>query len=120
PGTAAPTPPPLTSTSPPPVASAPPTAVAPVVTQPEGNYLRLRITTNPVQTRLLLDGTPLPPESSPFEGKFVKDGAVHRITAEATGFYPQSRMIVFDRDQQLEFFLHSKKPGLPPPKDNPY
>ena len=95
-------------------------STAPVAAPPpEDNYVRIRITTNPAQSRILVDGSPLPPQTTPFEGKFVKDGAVHRITIEASGFYPQSRMIVFDRDQTMEFFLHSKK-GLPPPKDNPY
>ena len=60
----------------------------------------------------------LPSGSIPFEAKFLKDGAVHRITVEATGFYPQSRMVVFDKDQQMDFILHSKK-GAPPPRDNP-
>jgi serine/threonine protein kinase len=99
--------------------SAPATSAAVAAPNPDTNYVRIRITTNPAQSRILVDNSPLPPQTTPFEGKFVKDGAVHRITVEATGFYPQSRMIVFDRDQTMDFFLHSKK-GLPPPKDNPY
>jgi len=106
-----------------PTASAPPIATPsaapiPAATQPDGNYIRLHITSNPVQTRILVDGSPLP--SSPFEGKFMKDGAVHRITVEAAGFYPQSRMVVFDKDQRMDFILHSSRKGLPPPKYNPY
>ncbi len=90
-----------------------------VAAQPDSNYLRLQITTNPSLTRILFDGSPLPAGKSPFEAKFPKDGAVHRITIEASGFYPQSKMVVFDKDQKLDFILSSKK-GLPPPKENPY
>jgi serine/threonine-protein kinase len=96
-----------------------PSPVPTVAAQPDGNYLRLHITTNPATTRILFDGSPLPATPSPFEGKFPKDGAVHRITVEAAGFYPQSRMVVFDKDQSMDFILHSKK-GAPPPKENPY
>lgn len=95
-------------------------SVAPAFSPPpDTSYIQLRITTNPRQTRILYDGSPLPQgTATPYEAKFLKDGAVHRITVEATGFYPQSRMVVFDKDQQMDFILHSKK-GAPPPRDNP-
>jgi serine/threonine-protein kinase len=107
-------------TAPPSASATAAPSAAPLAAQPGGNLIHLRINTNPSGTRILVDGTPLPTGPGPFDGKLVKDGAVHRITVEATGFYPQSKMIVFDRDQTLEFILHSKKGGLPPPKDNPY
>ncbi|MFO0585952.1 MAG: protein kinase [Polyangiaceae bacterium] len=102
-----------------PISSTSTAAVPTVAAQPDSNYLKLRVTTNPRETRILFDGSPLPSAPSPFEAKFPKDGAVHRITVEAAGFYPQSRMVVFDKDQSLDFILHSKK-GPPPPKDSPY
>ena len=95
------------------------TATSVAAPQPEGKFIHIRITTNPAQSRILVDNSPFAPQTTPFVAKFMKDDAVHRITVEATGFYPQSRMVVFDRDQTMDFFLHSKK-GLPPPKDNPY
>jgi serine/threonine protein kinase len=108
---------PLTAVLPPASVTAATTAPAAASAQPDDSFVRIRITTNPLETKILVDGSPLP--SSPFEGKFMKDGAVHRITVEGSGFYPQSRMVVFDKDQHLDFILHSKK-GLPPPKDSPY
>ena len=56
------------------------------------------------------------PGKSPFELKVPRDGAIHRITVDAPGHYPQSRMVVFDRDQKLDVFL-SRKSG-PPPRDS--
>ena len=84
--------------------------------RPDDRYIMLRISTNPVESRILFDGSPMTPGKSPFELKLPKDGAVHRITVEAAGFYPQSRMVVFDRDQALQVFL-SRKSG-PPPRDS--
>ncbi|MEZ4300522.1 MAG: protein kinase [Polyangiaceae bacterium] len=101
-----------TSTAPAPTASA--SAAAPAV---QAGYMMLRVTTNPVQSRILFDGAPLPAGKSPFELKFPKDGAVHRITIEAGGFQPQTRMLVFDRDQTLTVFLPRKSSSV---KDSPY
>ena len=106
------------TTAPSPLTNSATPALPTVAAQPDSNYLKLRITTNPRQTRILFDGSPLPAQPSPFEAKFPKDGAVHRITIEATGFHPQSRMVVFDKDQSMDFILSSKK-GQPPPKDSP-
>lgn len=85
--------------------------------RPDDRYIMLRIHTNPNHARILFDGSPMAPGKSPFELKLPRDGAVHRVTVEASGFYPQSRMVVFDRDQKLDVILHSKKAG-PPPRDS--
>ena len=81
-------------------------------TPPEGTtdsaYLHARMTASPPDARILVDGAALP--SNPFEGKFLKDGAVHRIQFEAGGFLPQSRLAVFDKDLTLDIAL------LPRPK----
>jgi serine/threonine protein kinase len=100
-----------------PVATALPPPASAIAAPPDDRYIMLRIRTNPGEARILFDGTPMSPGKSPFELKLPKDGAVHRITVEAAGFHPQSRMVVFDRDQKIEVFLHSKKAG-PPPRDS--
>jgi serine/threonine-protein kinase len=73
---------------------------------PDGSFLRARITVNPAEGRILLDGAPLP--ANPFEGKFLKDGAVHRLQFEAAGFLPQSRLAVFDKDVSVDIALQLK------------
>jgi eukaryotic-like serine/threonine-protein kinase len=106
------------------VASTTTERTAPVA--PDGSFLRARITVNPAEARILLDGAPLP--ANPFEGKFLKDGAVHRITFEAAGFQPQSRLAVFDKDVSLDIALQlrpkSGGEGSPGPalsaKPDPY
>jgi serine/threonine-protein kinase len=70
---------------------------------PDGSFLRARITVNPAEARILLDGAALP--ENPFEGKFLRDGAVHRMSFEAAGFLPQSRLAVFDKDLSLDIAL---------------
>ena len=86
-----------------------PSVVSPTATErpapvaPDGSFVRARITVNPAEARILLDGAPLP--ENPFEGKFLKDGAVHRMTFEAAGFQPQSRVAVFDKDLTLDIAL---------------
>jgi serine/threonine-protein kinase len=78
----------------------------PPAAAPDGSYLHARVTANPVEARILVDGAALP--SNPFEGKFLKDGAVHRLQFEAVGFFPQSRLAVFDKDLSLDIVLQLK------------
>ncbi|MFO0757902.1 MAG: protein kinase [Byssovorax sp.] len=72
----------------------------------EGAYVRARISVNPADARILLDGAALP--GNPFEGKLIKDGAVHRVQFEAGGFQSQSRIVVFDKDVSLDVALLPK------------
>ena len=112
-------------------APAPTTAVTTAIERlvpaaPDGSFLRARITVNPAEARILLDGAPLP--ENPFEGKFLRDGAVHRMQFEAAGFLPQSRVAVFDKDLNLDIALQLRPKaggeGGPSPalsaKPNPY
>ncbi|MCC6553688.1 MAG: serine/threonine protein kinase [Polyangiaceae bacterium] len=105
----------------------PPVPLSPVA--PSGAFIRARITASPAEAKILVDGSELP--TNPFESKFVKDDAAHRIEVKATGFIPQSRMVVFDKDLELELTLQPLQgrlppavttaiPGLPPPKPDPY
>ncbi len=82
-----------------PAESAPPAAA-------DSAYLRARISVNPTDARILVDGAALP--TNPFEGKFIKDGAVHRVQFEAGGFQAQSRIVVFDKDLSLDIALQPK------------
>lgn len=107
-GVGGPSPQPTQSSQPTQPAGTTQTAAVVPTAQPNDGYIMVRITTNPVQTRLLFDGSPLPAGQSPHALKFPKDGAIHRITVEATGFQPQVRMLVFDRDHQLSLFLQRK------------
>ncbi len=80
----------------------------------DSSFLRARITVNPTEARILLDGAPLP--ANPFEGKFLRDGAVHRMQFEAAGFLPQSRLAVFDKDLTLDIALQLRpKSGVEGP-----
>ncbi|MFT3767515.1 MAG: serine/threonine-protein kinase [Minicystis sp.] len=95
------------------------TVAAATGTVPMGAYVHVHLAANPAEARILVDGAPLP--SNPFDGKFVKDGAVHRLQFEAAGFLPQNRVLVFDKDQSLEVPLQPK-PKVDPPgmKPDPY
>jgi serine/threonine-protein kinase len=95
-------------------ATAPPAGPAPA-----GTYVHLHLAANPLEARIVVDGAPLP--SNPFDGKFLKDGAVHRVQFEAAGFLPQSRVLVFDKDQALDVPLQPR-PRVDPGgmKPDPY
>jgi eukaryotic-like serine/threonine-protein kinase len=73
---------------------------------PNVAYIQVRVAVNPVGAKVLLDGAPLP--MNPFEGKFLKDGAVHRIQIEDIGFLPQSRFVVFNKDISIETVLQPR------------
>ncbi len=64
----------------------------------------------------------LAPADNPFDGKLMKDGALHRVQAEAPGFSAQSRLLVFDRDQSLDLALQPRPRAVEPPgmKPDPY
>jgi len=110
------------STIAPPSAPAPPTVVArpPPSAAPMGAYIHLHLAANPIEARILVDGAALP--SNPFDGKFVRDGAVHRVQFEAAGFVPQSRVLIFDKDTSLEVPLQRKAKAAEPAgmKPDPY
>jgi serine/threonine-protein kinase len=134
---------PLTAT-----AAARPAATPAGAEAPAGKYIRVRVAANPSSALILIDGSELP--SNPFESKFAKDDAAHRIEVRAAGFQSQSRMVVFDRDIDLDVLLQPAPrqgaqgpgedpwpsgpattttptttqppgdPGIPPPKPDPY
>jgi serine/threonine-protein kinase len=88
-------------------------------TLPAGAYVHVHLAASPAEARILVDGAALP--SNPFDGRFIKDGAVHRIQIEAAGFLPQSRLLVFDKDLSFEAALQPKpKADAPGMKPDPY
>ncbi|WP_437967272.1 serine/threonine-protein kinase [Sorangium sp. So ce260] len=74
--------------------------------------LRASIKASPASAKILVDGVELP--SNPFDGKLIKDGAAHRIEISAPGHIAQRRMLVFDRDIELEVTLY-QTPRAPAP-----
>jgi serine/threonine protein kinase len=118
-----PAPSPAAQTPPPPpeiVAS----SAAPASSAPREAHVRLQITAHPASARVLVDGAQVP--SNPFDGRFPRDGAMHRIQIEASGFQPQSRLVAFERDVELAVTLAplprsaAAEKKLGGPKPSPY
>ncbi|WP_437278414.1 serine/threonine-protein kinase [Sorangium sp. So ce375] len=103
----------------------------------DASLLRASIKASPASAKIFVDGVELP--SNPFDGKLIKDGAAHRIEVSAPGHAAQRRMLVFDRDIELEVTLAQRGPApaatanskvvaprveadptVPPPKPDPY
>ena len=57
----------------------------------------------------VIDGALLP--GNPCSGRFPRDGASHRVRVEAPGFSTDSRMLVFDKDVNVEVALAPEKGG---------
>lgn len=70
---------------------------------PPRALVELRIEVTPPDARIFLDDVAVP--SNPFAAKFPRDGTGHRIRAEATGYTPDARLVVFDRDVRVEIAL---------------
>lgn len=70
---------------------------------PPRALVELRIEVTPPDARIFLDDVAVP--SNPFAAKFPRDGTGHRIRAEAAGYTPDARLVVFDRDVRVEIAL---------------
>ncbi|WP_437689085.1 serine/threonine protein kinase [Sorangium sp. So ce176] len=105
--------PPAQAPSSPSAAPSPPAAgsSAPVA-EVDTAHLHASIRARPASARIFLDGVELP--SNPFEAKLVKDGAAHRIEFSAPGHVTQRRMLVFDKDLDLEVTLYLAQRGPAP------
>ena len=112
--TAAPSSAPTSAPAAPTIATALPTPT------PTGAYIHVHLQANPDQARILVDGAPLP--TNPFDGKFVKDGAVHRVQFEAGGFHSQSQVVIFDKDVSIDVPLQPRAKVVEPAgmKPDPY
>ncbi|MDC0679440.1 serine/threonine protein kinase [Sorangium atrum] len=132
--------PPAPEPSPPRAEASPPSAASSAPREEtDASLLRASIKASPASAKIFVDGVELP--SNPFDGKLIKDGAAHRIEVSAPGHAAQRRMLVFDRDIELEVTLsHAQRgpapattatskvvkppvevdPTVPPPKPDPY
>lgn len=78
-------------------------ASAPATSEPTSAKVDVVVTAQPAQATITVDGADA--GSNPFRAQFDKGPAAHRIRVAADGFTPVERMVVFDRDQQLEINL---------------
>jgi eukaryotic-like serine/threonine-protein kinase len=72
------------------------------------SLVSLRISTNPPDAELTLDGAKL--EGNPFVGQVAKDSALHRLEARAPGRRSEARMVRLDQDQNLLITLAPESP----------
>ena len=84
---------------------------------PDDGYVRVRISATPPAARILLDGIAV--GSNPFEGKLVKDGAVHRLQIDAPGYQPQGRMVSLASDLDLTITLVPRERPAETPSAQP-
>ncbi|WP_438006740.1 protein kinase [Sorangium sp. So ce321] len=75
-------------------------------------FIHASIKARPASAKILIDGVELP--SNPFEAKLVKDGAAHRVEISAPGHVAQRRMVVFDKDIDLDVSLYVAPRGPAP------
>ena len=80
--------------------AAPAPAPAPA---PQPRLIELRVAATPASAKIFLDDVEVP--SNPFAAKFPRDGTGHRIRAEADGYAPEARLVVFDADVRLDLAL---------------
>jgi hypothetical protein len=76
---------------------------APAGSASEKQLVRLEISAEPAEAELSLDGAKL--DGNPFGGSLPRDGAVHRLEAQADGHVPEARMIHLDQDVKLRLTL---------------
>jgi serine/threonine-protein kinase len=92
------------------VSSAPPSS-------PPARLGKLRLSAQPAEARLFLDGELLP--SNPHERSLPLDGAQHDVRAELRGYVAKDERLVLERDVNLELRLERARPServrTPPP-----
>jgi len=105
------------SPNPPRASSAPASAGsaddAPATSAPSAALVRLRLSSDPANAELLLDGAKL--AGNPFTGQLPKDQALHRLEVRAAGRRTDVRMIPFDEDLELRVELAPAPPAIAPP-----
>ena len=73
--------------------------------------VNLAVTVRPSNAKIFLDGLAI--EGNPAKITKAKDGASHRVTAQAEGFDDGGREVTFAADATIEFELAKTKPGTP-------
>jgi len=77
-------------------------------TEQAAALVRLRVTVNPSDAEILLDGAKL--DGNPFAGQFPKDQSSHRLEARADGRVPEARIVKLDQDLDLLIALTPASP----------
>lgn len=98
-------------------------APAPPPTQAAAPQVVVSVKATPPQAQIFLDDVPLP--TNPSSSTFVKDGASHRLRAEAPGFQKKLEFITYDSNTvSIDITLEADPPPKPatvyspPPKRN--
>ncbi|MEZ4307747.1 MAG: serine/threonine-protein kinase [Polyangiaceae bacterium] len=74
--------------------------------------IKVRIAATPPGARITLDGITV--GENPFQGRLVRDTAMHRLLVEANGFLPHGRMVSFADDVDLDIaLLPRERPSTP-------
>lgn len=94
PAPAAPVPAPAAALPVPPPAPAPP---------PQAGLIAVDVATTPKDATITIDGADVP--SNPFRGRYVNDGAMHRVQISAPGYVPRTEAVSFDHDVSLTIAL---------------
>lgn len=79
---------------------------------PAVELITIELSTEPSQAKLFLDDSELP--SNPYKSKFPRDGASHRVRAEAQDHKPKTVFVVFDQDRRIEVELERVQTTAPP------
>jgi eukaryotic-like serine/threonine-protein kinase len=94
------------------VVAAPKLDSAPAPSKPGAALIQLRLSAEPANAELLLDGAKL--EGNPFHGQLAQDSALHRLEVRAPGRRSDVRMIHLDHDLQLHIELGAAGGGAAP------
>lgn len=82
---------------------------APPTTSASANTIQLEIAFGPAPATAKLDGAAL--VDSPFVAQMPRDGTAHRLEVTAPGFVPQTRMLTYERDIDLDILLVEDAPA---------
>ncbi|WXB11408.1 protein kinase [Pendulispora albinea] len=90
------------------------TAIAvPAAAAPASTLTELTVRATPPGAKISVDGIEV--DENPFVGKFVRDGASHRVRAEAQGFAPKSVRVDFSSEAAgVELVLERQSSWSPP------
>jgi serine/threonine protein kinase len=73
------------------------TAIPSSATPPPTDFVQLTIDTVPANAKLMLDGAEL--RERPVGARYVRDGAAHKVSAEAPGYAGKTQWVTFDQPQ---------------------
>jgi len=95
------------------LSSLPPTTAQPDPGSIPGDKTRLTVRVSPEGAQVFVDDDPI--EGS--EADFPRDGAVHRVRAEAPGYLPRQTVVVFNAPSQTVplQLLRDQPPAAPSP-----